>query len=354
VNDMLLRTQTPRAGTLRPVGFTLIELLVVIAILGLLIQLMLPAVMSSREAASQLSCTNNMRQIATAIQLHHDTHKYLPSGGWHYSWAGEPELGTGPEQPGGWIFNILSFVEEDALRSLGRDLDGAERAAAFGHRIKTPLALFHCPSRRPPNAYSLEYSPAYFSRDGVLSQVYQLGAKSDFAACLGSSSTTTDFFDLIESGTWSPPETLVEGNDPERPWPVDAEFVAQHGVETNFDGLIYSRSKVRYGQVTDGLSKVYLVGEKYLPIERYETGTDPGDNEHMYAGFNDDIQRSAYLLPESDMPEAVLQDQFGSAHPVSWNMAFADGSVRRMNFDIYLEAHRRLGSRNDSKPVTVE
>ena len=43
--------------------------------------------------------------------------------------------------------------------------------------------------------------------------------------------------------------------------------------------------------------------------------------------------------------------RWGSAHPQNWNVAFCDGSVQSMSFDIDLETHRRLANRADSFPT---
>ena len=100
-------------------GFTLVELLVVIAIIGILVALLLPAVQAAREAARRAQCKDHVKNIALGCLLHEDTHGFLPSGGWTFFYTADPNRGYGEDQPGSWIYSILTYIEERALRDLG-------------------------------------------------------------------------------------------------------------------------------------------------------------------------------------------------------------------------------------------
>src|SRR5271169_413756 len=100
-------------------AFTLVELLVVIAIIGILIGLLLPAINAAREAGRRMQCANNLKQLGLGCLHHESTTGWLPTGGWNWYWAGDPDRGFGRAQPGGWTYTVLPFIEFKSLYDLG-------------------------------------------------------------------------------------------------------------------------------------------------------------------------------------------------------------------------------------------
>src|SRR5262249_20993798 len=109
---------------------------------------------------------------------------------------------------------------------------------------------------------------------------------------------------------------------------------------------------VRSRDVTDGLSKTYLAGEKTIPATAYETGKAWGDMGTIYTCPFGDCVRFAEEPPSGDVVGAYTNNQscvachsFGAAHPATWNAAFCDGSVRSFTYTMSFNTHRAMASR---------
>ena len=130
-----------------------------ITIIGVLVALLLPAIQAAREAARRVQCVNNLKQIALAALSHERSQGYYPSGGWALNWVGDPLRGFGRNQPGGWIYSLLPYMEQESLWRLPDDGDVANITAQQKQNaammIQTPLAMMNCPSRRPSRAYPI-------------------------------------------------------------------------------------------------------------------------------------------------------------------------------------------------------
>jgi prepilin-type processing-associated H-X9-DG protein/prepilin-type N-terminal cleavage/methylation domain-containing protein len=321
---MLLRTRGRETAHGHPSrkAFSLVELLVVIAIIVLLMALMMPAIQKVREAANRMICANNLKQLGIAIHNHHvDFHRF-PSGGWGWFWVGDPDRGTDFGQPGGWVYNIMPWIEQDTLHEIGHAMPPKQKNQESTYRISRTLALLNCPSRRNggpyPNANNFFYANA--------ANPPPLLARSDYAANCGDQNSD-EFF--------SGPPNLAAGDNPRFPWPNT----------NNLTGVIFQRSMIRIDDVKNGTSNTYLLGEKYLNPDHYEDGRDPSDNENMYVGYDNDINRNTHDPPLRDRPGLTNTFRFGSPHPGGVNMLMCDGSVQQVGYDVEPAVHKRAGNR---------
>jgi prepilin-type N-terminal cleavage/methylation domain-containing protein len=304
-----LRPRHRCALAARPCAFTLVELLVVIAIIGILVALLLPAVQAAREAARRTHCTNNLKQIGLAVHNFHDTYGRMPPGRW---WN---ESAT-------WFALILPQMEEEDAYNLWV----YQFPASYYHPINkaarefTP-PMYLCPSRgRSPGTLSNDVSEGGESTPG---------ACGDYAGNWGSN--------------WdrNKPNIIngVIGNSITYPKYTDAW---SGGIE--------------FREITDGLSKTLLAGEKHIPTGAlYGAVADVsiynGDfgSSFCLAGLNFPIARG----PEDPIGEGKKRPTdwvyFGSWHPGICQFVRCDGSVRSLGVEIDLETLGRLAQRNDAR-----
>lgn len=333
-------------------GFTLVELLVVIAIIGILVGLLLPAVQVAREAARKKQCMNNLRQMAVAFLNHESSQHFFPTGGWGYLWIGEPDAGYDGYQPGGWAYNILAYMEYGELRDLGRGLsDPTARQEALMRLVSTTVPVFNCPSKRaaklypyaqiPQNAESLAYNLTSCTNDAndPLCQV----VRADYRANAGN---------VAVSGISGPP--LISGDQgplENNQWKTAYKPYVRPG---NQNGISYAFSMVRLSDITDGTAHTAMLGEKLLDSDHYEDGVASDDDQCAYTGYDRDVSgftgnQDEPYPPLLDGPnlKGISDYRFGSAHPDGLNMAFCDGSVKFIDFDIDPPVFLQYGGRDD-------
>jgi prepilin-type N-terminal cleavage/methylation domain-containing protein/prepilin-type processing-associated H-X9-DG protein len=352
-------------------AFTLVELLVVIAIIGILVALLLPAIQAAREAARRTQCKSGLRQIAVACLNHENTHKFFPYGGWSFGWMGDPDAGYGKKQPGGWIFAITPYLEEQAVFQVGKGMAWADKKKELGKQMSAVIPVFNCPSRRP--AVGL---PA-FNPDGKYVEVDGGGTeKRPFNADVPSTLAHTDYAinggrNKINTNTGGQPSAscleptsnaLIPGGAavasyPDCGWHQGPENgVGMMKAWADFDGVSSWRIGAKTSQIVDGNSKTLLCGEKSVPPRFYNLGYgDPprwntgngGDNNSMYQGYDFDNTRFSAVPQQDSDTDADAHQRFGGPHTGAVNVAMCDGSVQAVDYDIDETVWGEMIRRND-------
>jgi len=335
-------------------------LLVVITIIGILIMLLLPAVQAARESARRIQCSNNLKQLGLAALDCESSFGHLPSGGWGTSWIGDPDKGNGWKQPGGWVYNLLPFIEQQNLHDSQSGLSGAARATAAYQMLQTSLTVINCPSRRPLALYPSYLSDtsngsypafgtgtAFNPASGTGGPAPATVAKTDYAANGGDVPTYDNSNNSGISG-WGP-SSYAAGSSA-------AAYQGWLDVANVSTGVVFPASLISLAQVTDGSSNTYLLCEKYLEPDYYFNGQDGGDNENAYMGDDPDLDRwggpgVSGGTPMQDTPGFNDIYNFGSAHPAGFGVVLCDGSVRVISFNIDPATHGHLCNRADGVPI---
>ena len=346
-----------RRSAAAPAGMTLVELLVVIAIIALLVALLLPAVQSVRESARRVHCGNNLKQLGAGALQHESAHGYYPSGGWGCYWGGDPDCGFGPQQPGGWIYNLLPYIEQQPLWQLGAGQTPAQKQAAAVTVFATPLPPLTCPSRRSATSYPCAGSFAAYNCGPI-----PFAAKTDYASSVGGGPTSTSqviYYDGPQRGTDTRAPIPDATSNPWASHPGNSAYNATRiQLQAQRSGVSYLLSRVSAAGIADGTASTYLIGEKYLNPDSYTKLGNWTDNRGMYQGEDADtggwsVNGTEFerLRPTQDRPGLNRDYTFGSPHAGSLQMVFCDGSVRPVPYDIDPQVHARLGNRKDGQVI---
>ena len=137
-------------------------------------------------------------------------------------------------------------------------------------------------------------------------------------------------------------------------------------IDADDHGLLFLNSRVRYGEITDGSSKTFLVGEKLTREDTlgWMSGTrstlrNTGKFMELFdddgSGYDyDEEEEEDQADANGDVDDALLVGGFGSWHYHVTPFVFADGSVRTVSQSIDEDIYRRLGHRSDGKLIKGE
>jgi prepilin-type processing-associated H-X9-DG protein len=310
----------------------LIELLVVIAIIAILIGMLLPAVQKVREAAARMRCQNNLKQIGLALHNYHGVYDMFPPSVYRPGVA-PVNVGWAPQEfTWSWNVFLLPFIEQAgafAILSPNTQTGDAAINAALTNPMlmevfQTPISTYVCPS--------------------------DVGPKT---------STERSFSDY---------RTQIFYYSPNQSFPFPVAKCNYVGMNHHYDGVLwadepsrhpegifgYANAGRRIGEVSDGLSNTFMVGERswqyvnkgatfysmaafhYVNRKR-STNQMPNENR----GMGDSLASSRYgINPWGDLahdtgdPGWDRRSEIASLHTGGANFVRADGSVVFANLNI--------------------
>ena len=346
-------------------GFTLVELLVTISIVGVLASLLLPAVQQAREAARQMQCKNNLKQLGLALHNYHGAYSVFPAG--YYSHATSD--GSGPASakidpvtwdaaPGwGWGSSLLPYLEQENLAS-SLTFAAPIWAPVNADLVSTKLPVFLCPSSTGGDESFVVRNAAGHPliadgrkiRLGRAHYVASHGQESCWGEC-GSSRTGIVFTNIYNGTT-----TTVSING-------DASRVA--------DGPFFRNSRTGFDGIKDGTSNTIFLGEHSSRLsEKTWVGVVPGAFTHPHFVTPENAPDAAATLTlvhagpsggELDITGFPIihpinfptyhVGQMYAEHPGGGHVCLGDGSVRFFAETIDLLVWAELSSMAEGEPI---
>jgi type II secretory pathway pseudopilin PulG len=365
-------------------AFTAVELLVVISIIALMAALLLPAVQWARERSRQASCSNNLRQIAIAVQQHNGLWQVFPNAGGYdlntanapsASWTLERTETGGPQskplgakqQDWGWAYQILPYLELESTYKIS--LDPVDPQHLYGP-ADAVVSVYFCPTRRKAGASSGSgCGLAQGSRGGI-----DYAGNGGYGNAVKSSASPGG--KLLWQPIWpnrpgpdlSPPPNPLPPNNfaypasncdsladgavvPRKPLPGNTyKPISKKSTPDTQAGLLHEN--VDLGNIRDGASNTILAGERWFDPK--SSSSDPTEDNGFAAGYTWDTIRWGYFPISNDYTTAattgVTNDdytKFGAAHRTVCHFVMCDGSTRPMSYTVDLVIFRQICARND-------
>jgi prepilin-type N-terminal cleavage/methylation domain-containing protein len=296
-------------------GFTLVELLVVIAIIGILVALLLPAIQAAREAARRSQCLNHLKQIGLAMHMFHDTKQAIPPS-------------RLPCHHGTWANAIWPYLEEGIIAQRW------DKEKSYHYQpienVQVQVAVYLCPSRRAAPQLSVEGD----SRGGVQ---HRPGSLGDYAVSIG------DGHEYQGDGGGNDSTKVIEGGN------AGINLTIPNGAFRSATGTCFGfdpdfrlhgayKTRLKFKNLVDGLSKTIFVGEKHVPERASDGGSAFGrKSQQDNSIYNGDFHRTFARYGSDLAPIAVSPDEpilnngyanFGSWHPGICHFLFGDSSTR--------------------------
>jgi hypothetical protein len=228
-----------------------------------------------------------VRQLANACQQHLEAQGHFPTGGWGQEWGGDADAGFGSKQPGGWHYSLLPYIDQNALRNDGQGQNDAGKRAAAKRLYETHVTSFVCPTRGVSSPVAVG-SFSYLNIDAPT-----VAGRSDYAANGG---------DVVSAAMVDHPGSASTTEQDVLAMPGSAAGSVAGGDRAT--GVVFRGSVMRAAHLRDGLSNVYLLGERFIPRNHAFTSSATGNRHSWLVGFDDDSIRFTAALPSGDGDDA--------------------------------------------------